>query len=39
MVFAGQTIIKQVSELSSKVGNNKARVQMRDSRAKSSNNI
>jgi light-harvesting complex II chlorophyll a/b binding protein 2 len=37
--FAGQTVLKQVSELSSKVGNSEARVQMRGSKAKASSSI
>jgi hypothetical protein len=37
--FAGQTVLKQVSELSSKVGNSEARVQMRGSKAKVSGSI
>jgi hypothetical protein len=37
--FAGQTVLKQVSELSSKVGNSEARVQMRGSKAKASGSI
>jgi hypothetical protein len=34
--FAGQTVLKQVSELASKVGSSEARVQMRGSKSKSS---
>ncbi len=37
--FAGQTVLKQVSELASKVGSSEARVQMRGSRSKSSGSI
>jgi hypothetical protein len=37
--FAGQTVLKQVSELSNKVGNSEARVQMRGSKAKASSSI
>jgi hypothetical protein len=37
--FAGQTLLKQSSELSRKVGSNEARVQMRGSKSSSSSSI
>jgi hypothetical protein len=39
MVFIGQIVLKQVSELSNKVGNNEASVQMCGSKAKSFDSI